>query len=669
MNFNEWFKQIKWKHVFILILIFLTAFAFRTHILRHDIMFGFDSYWHARMNGELIQTGEFPNADLQGTYHNADKIFEFPKFSVLFWGAGALAYNVATFGGGYDQETWINIVRLLPALYGALTALAIYLLFRYAYKSKKVGYIAGFITAVLPGYVYRTMGGFYEEDSLGFLWMALGIAFLIRALREPQFTKQNIIYASLSGLMFGIMAFTWKVFVIVPVIIEAYFIFTLGWNLIKKVDPEKIKAFIGLFVIIFGITAVMATFATGTDWVDYQVNYAKGFIGAEGGTNVESTGAGVGEENTGKQFFGTKFGVFNIFIFLGIIAAIYALSRKKNDFVTLVLLFWGIGTFYLAWNKLKATYWYGLGLSVLAALTFAELKIYLDGKKEVGLKVASVALGILILSGGVASGVIFIHNHAPSIDTSAGWKDSLTFMEEKLPEGAKMFNWWNWGHWITFMGHKKASTDNTNGDSQANRDFANFVITNETDAALGTMKAYDTDYVILSLEDVTTQQVYSMYAYQTGQNDYRVSGRFGAASGCRKEVNQISGQSTYKCGGNNFNEQQMNAFATTWQSEPNEIYQGRMPIYYYTNPSKTRWYALNNLNNGSISTRLWFDDKFLREYFTLVYNNEFQKIWKINKEAYDDIEPYMIDMNSEEIEEWNSKLWWLEDNNSNEASE
>jgi asparagine N-glycosylation enzyme membrane subunit Stt3 len=127
------------------------------------------------------------------------------------------------------------------------------------------------------------MGGFYEEDSFGFLWMVLGFAFLVKAIREPIFTIENAIYAAVSGICFGVMAWSWKVFFIVPVILEAYAIVTLLWNWYKGIDKRQIKALAGLFAICFVVTAGLASAAYGLNGFTYQIDYAKEIFRYEGG--------------------------------------------------------------------------------------------------------------------------------------------------------------------------------------------------------------------------------------------------------------------------------------------------------------------------------------------------------------------------------------------------
>lgn len=676
---SEFFKK-HWVHILILILIFLVAFGMRTLILRYDLMFEFDSYWHARMNANLIDTGIKPTIDTMGTYHlDVKPIITWAYGSVLYY-TGYLAYKIFYFGAAYDQEKWIFLVRLLPALYGALIALAMYLLFRWGFNSKKIGYIAGFVTAIMPAFIYRQMGGFYEEDSYGFLWMVLGFAFLIKALKEPKFSKSNIIYSTLSGIMFGLMAFTWSVFVIVPVIIEAYFIFTLIWALIKKIDKKTIYTICGLFAITFVLTGIFG-FLAGTNWFGYQVNYAKGFLGIGDGQSVNTQDAGqlsarsVGEEAQGKYSFPNKYGVFLAFIILGLIALVYSIYKDKYIQMALLTLCWSTVTFYLAWNKLKATYWFGGGLAVLTAFTIATLiAAYREEKINTSWKIAGITLCVLLLFGGTASGVIFTYNHAPNIVTEQGWKDSLVFMKDNLPENAKMFNWWSWGHWITYMGHKRASTDNTNGDQQANGDFGAFFVTKDSKEALGIIKAYDADYVVYDYKALLEMGTYTAYANELQKNKYDAKNIFIAPFACQPEQNLNT--LNYTCNSlftasngqrmsSKFNASQMFSFPSTYTNKPNNIWQNKIPVIYYTTINKSLLLIIDTTTNNSYGLKLWFNAEETKPYFTPVYDNGFVKIWKVNKDAFKDVKQHMTGLTEKEIDEWNSKLYWLDQNTVN----
>ncbi len=675
LNKTKTFFQNHWKHILILLLIFFVAFGMRTLILRYDLMFEFDSYWHTRMNADWISNGEKPILDTMGTYHNAQKkIFPLPEAYIL-WGSGVIAYKIL-FGSVYNQENWIFLVRFLPALYGALACLAIYLFFRWAYNSKLIGYIAGFISAVMPAFIYRQMGGFYEEDAYGFLWMALGFAFFIKALKEPELTKEKIIYSCISGIMFAIMAFTWQVFVIVPLILEAILILNIVWLLIQKVDKKKIYAFLALFGIVFVITATFGTLAQ-TNWFDYQMKYAKGFLGiTEASVNTQVSGsfsaAGVGEEAMGIGAFREKYGVFLIGILLYFISLGYAIYRRKDMLMTIITFAIGMATLYLAYNKLKATYWFGLGISLIIAFAIAQFIIAIKEKKiKINWQIFGVAFSIFLLLGGTASGIIYTYNHTPNIISEPGWTDALKFMKTELPENSKVFNWWSWGHWITYMGHKRASTDNTNSDQQANSDFGAFIIEKDLNKALGIIKAYDSDYIVLGMDSTYALGTYQTYANAKADKKYTLN-PLTLPYYCTQKQDPINKTTKFNCTtivsiGNqrltaSLDAKQMLTLPTEYTTKATTIFQNKIPVIYYTNQYRNILTIVDISTNETIGYKLWFNAPELKQYFKKIYDNGFVKIWEVQKNSLNNIPMHMSGLTLEEVEEWNSKLYWLDEN-------
>ncbi len=679
MNFDKITSFLKkhWLHILILVLIFLVALGFRTMILRYDLLFEFDSYYHARMNSYVIDTAMKPFDDFIGSYH-AIKTGIFTEYN-NFWAIGYLAYKIVYFGAAYTQDNWLALVRYLPAIYGALTALAAYLLFRWAFNSRKIGYIAGFVTGVMPAFVYRTMGGWYEPTSMGFLWMMLGFAFLIKAIEKPDFKISNYIYAGISGLMFGIMAFIWKAFAICPVVLEGFIVLYLLWLLIKKTDKKTILAVLSILALAFVVMAVIATISSGTSWVNEQVSQAAGILGLNhDSVNTQTSGsvigAGVGEESMGKDAFPMKYGMFLPFIILGLIAFGYSLYKNKYAHIGILTFVWGLLYYYLAWNKLKATFYFGIALAIVSAFTIAMLIKYFEednkSKKEINWKVAGACLMVFLLIGGTASGVIFTYNNVPNIISEQGWVDALSFMKNSLPDNAKMFNWWSWGHWISYMGHKRVSTDNTNSDVQADTDFGTFFLTKDSNEALGIIKAYDADYVVVNYDSLMEMQTYASYANTIVPNKFNTKEIVNMPFSCQPEQNL--GTMSFNCVslfymGNQrvnttFDAQKMFSFAQDYTTKPTDIWQNRLPVIYYTTINKSLLLVVDMKTNESYGIKLWFNAPETKPYFSEVYTNGFVRIWKVNKDAFKNVALAMTGKTEKQVEEYNSKLWWIDQN-------
>ncbi len=693
-------KHVNRKQLFLLFLIFALAFGVRGHLLKYDYMFGFDSYYHARMTAELLQTGVIPEIDPNSYYFVEGGGVATPR-NQFFWQFTAGIYKVATLGAPYDKDTWILFVKVLPALFGALTAVAMFFLGKEIY-GKSAGYVMALVAAIIPSFVYRTLAGFFEEDCLGFLWLVIGMVFFVRAVKDPVFNKKGIINTVLSGIFFGLMAITWDMFLLIPLVLGLYVFFALI-GVYTKMGFKKMIDFVKLFAISFGIFCVIATINYGSDWYNGAIGYATqsvsraiaafgmpeaiGFpavmvvivaIGAfivylaysnrstekrKSGTKTikiiailllylaiislaltfmttpklfEETsvlGATVGEENTGYQFFGIKYNALIIFPWLALLLIPIIFYREKKGHLSIILFFWIIITFFMAWYKLKFTYTFGLPIAAAAGVIAAEMFYYLKGRTELEKKIIVLCLGFMLLVG-IASATIFVPDKVPHIENPyPDWKGTLEWMQDpaNTPEDAKIFNWWDEGHWISFLGERAVSADNRNASFEGNRDFSLFNIESNLDEALRITREYDFDYVILDSDSFLKIGSYGNYAYDPmNSGDPRIV-KFlvapHAAMLCSK-----SGEE-YICGSNHIPVSQMANLPAKWTSVSNQLYENTVPLYVYRAEDNSELYITNPAVNESMLSRLWFHEDETMKYFDEVFSAKGMRIFKVNKEA------------------------------------
>ncbi len=322
LSFAKNFKIGK-KELFFLFLVFLLGFGIRAQNIQpnYEYFFGFDSYYHARMTSYVIQNGDIPAKDPLAYYQLGYS--DLPSTGSFFWYFCALIYKIGTLGAPYNKETWIFFVKVLPALFGALTAVAMYFFGKELY-GKKAGYATAIIAAVVPSFVYRTMAGFFEEDSLGFLWMAIGFVFFLRALKEFKFSIKSLLNAFLAGTFFGIMAFTWGFYLIVPVVIAFSFPFML-LNLWGKKEPKEVLAFLGNFAVTAIIFSIFTYFKDGMDWLYKGSAYIINSMPFNFGTsNITAMGIAI------IAIFALL--IFGIFLFLLFSSKKQKHSKKSNIF-------------------------------------------------------------------------------------------------------------------------------------------------------------------------------------------------------------------------------------------------------------------------------------------------------------------------------------------------
>jgi dolichyl-diphosphooligosaccharide--protein glycosyltransferase len=680
------------KQLFLLVVLFLFAFGIRAHLAKYDLFFGFDSYYHARMVAEVIQNGAVPVIDTMGWYGSEGGGAFVPTSGHFFWNFNAAIYNVVALGGGYNKDLWIMLVKILPALYGALISVAMFFFGKEIYN-KRAGYTMAFFAAVIPAFVYRTMGGFLEEDSLGFLWMVIGLVFFARAIKNAEFTRKKIGYAIASGVFFGIMAFTWEMFLLIPLVLTTYIAFATI-NIYSEKGLKGLVPFLGIFAISMGTFSIITYFVDSGRWIGQAMNYLTGSIPSglsllvfgggiviiagigylmvlgEKSKNQEANrktikmiamlllfgtlillatiiltapnlwkapgvhGTSVGEENFGNLYFGEKYNALIVIPFLALLLIPLRIFRKKNDHLSLIVFFWVFATFFMAWYKLKFTYAFGLPIAAAAGLITVELFHFLKSRTEFEKKAIFLALGFMFLIG-ASAGSLFVEDKKPTIELgNPDWKEALKWLSEETPEDSKMFNWWDYGHWISFVGERAVLTDNRNIYLKELQDVSNFMITNDLNESLRIVKSYDSDYVIFGYDSLKKHVSYARYAYDTVNYDDPRIVPYRLGPNVSFVCNQVmeNNQKKYVCGGNVLNEGQAAALRKDWTTQASQLYEQRIPLFIYLDQDSYAMYIVNPAVNSSIAVRLWFHQPEVMQYFEEVYGSRGVKIFRIKKD-------------------------------------
>lgn len=687
-------KVLTHTDVGLVLLVFFLGFIVRAQLMRYELFFEFDSYWHARMISYILQGLPAPMFDPLAYYHNVSAA-TITNAPVLFWYISAAFYKIFTLNGAYDFETWILFVKILPALYGAFIVAAMFYLGKELFKGpheKAAGLLAALFAAIIPAFVYRTMGGFFEDDSLGFIWMVVGFVFLVRALREPAWKKQNIIHAVLAGASFMLMVFTWPAFnMLVPILLGVGVLQFLLW--VREKEYTHASAFGKLWLVSFVMLGVAATIHTGTFWLsqfggilgslflrnsdavqwegvivfisalllagfallqfakrgkipDKWVNGAfaivvLGVILAPFIVNIFDIslslsgggGQSIGEESEGRTYFGNKYSFLIIFLFVGLPAIGYLLWKRPRHFEVLVLpLVWAVVAFFMAWGKLKFTYYLGLPLALMSGVVCVLALKWMTSHSVRTKKITALMIGFVVI-GGIAAGTFFVTQNVPNIESSWGWKTALFWADDNLPTSTKFLNWWDEGHWISFLSQRGVLIDNRNADPKAASDVGLFIVSENESVAIDIAQKYGSTHVILG-DDLLSKLVnMGFYAYNTGNtSDPRLQGVFGAMIGCSLQTAPVTREQTYACGSNSISVQEYEAFPTTWQSAPNNTQNGQ-PFHLYRDEEKTRLFAFTPRANGMTLVRLWMSDPSITGFTEIYRNTGGVRIYEVNPPA------------------------------------
>ncbi|MFX1535933.1 MAG: STT3 domain-containing protein [Promethearchaeota archaeon] len=95
------------------------------------------------------------------------------------------------------------VAYFVPAIFGALSVLAIYLLGKEV-GNKRVGLFAAFFLSVSPAHLQRSMAGFYDNEALGIFLLILAFYFFMRSLRTS-----SMLSGIIAGVFLGLLSMSW----------------------------------------------------------------------------------------------------------------------------------------------------------------------------------------------------------------------------------------------------------------------------------------------------------------------------------------------------------------------------------------------------------------------------------------------------------------------------
>lgn len=633
------------KEFFLIFCLFLLAFGIRAYLMKYELFFEFDGYWHARVISYVIENGTYPAVDPLAYYQiGGASLFAGNDF---FWWVNAAIYKLFTFGGSYVKETWYFFVKVLPALYGALACVAAYLLGKELFKDVKAGALFGFFTAVMPAFAYRQMAGWIEDDSFGWLPFVFGCFLLVKGLRETSLKKQ-LVWTAFSALSFTIMAVSWQGYQVVPLTLFGFaglFVVYHFVNVLKKREDQQVTRSFLVGILTVSVLFTGLTFAVNeTTWTQTAPAALTQYLPISK-TNVDRLVTGsagqAGEDSKGAPFFVNKYNVFIPYLFIPLMLVLLFLAFRKNEAHFSVLLAVAIVavTFVMGYSKLKWTYYLGLGMAITMAIFFYLLWKKSHSWQSSTRKMVMVVTLFLVLTG-AAAGSFFVTQNTPNIEYDSGWKQSLYWVEANTPVDSKFINWWDEGHWLTFIGQRKATLDNRNYDLNSAAEVAKFVITIDENEArrLILNDKYDPDYLIFDDGMLTGQQglIYYAFGFFAGgsqDNPEIIPYQFaqGAALSCVKQTNALSGTVSYDCQGNQLGQEQWATIPTVWQSSPNQV-SGREAIFVYRSEDRegnSKLYLLSPSTNESMMAKLWFNAPSVSSEFETVYHFKDVKVFKV----------------------------------------
>ncbi len=579
------------KEALVIAFIFLLGLATRAYLAKYRYIFGFDSYYFARFTMYIAQKGYLPEYDPRDYYYYPPEYRRTGLLPISIYVPGYLA--LLLFGPTITKDQTLLIMKILPPLFGAITSVLVYLFLR-EFRSKEEARLGGILTAVVSGYVYRTMAGFYEDDAFGFVWMALGFYLLARSINMEG--RKRYAYALASGFSFFLMAMTWELYYMAPLVLLGS-IFLSGIFLLRDLNRISWERYMAPQVVSLAAFALFVYPFSGVSWMYILLNYVSLYLPVTP-QNVEhlvnpATVIGkyatlVGEESPGRNYWWHKYNVLTPLPLLGALVLVWGMWKKK-EYTNAMELSWVLVGAAMGFAKLKFTYAYGIPVA-LGSSVF--LYFLLKEGRERSLEKYAGPFVLFILLGATASGFYFVE-HIPG--SNFMWENGPEDQAFKWVNGntdvnAKFLNWWSDGHRLAFFTERLLWADNTNRRTKGpsgldpNSTFARFLLSRSEEEGISVVRQFLADwgdanslfpdYLYLDAVDVLGPGALQITAY--GDVRYPYVAR---AINCYPATS-VSGRRVLVCGGQVMTPQDFQSLPDTWTDTPN-TYLGGRPFMAY----------------------------------------------------------------------------------------
>ncbi len=120
--------------------------------------------------------------------------------------AGAALYMIVRALG--ITASVMDVAIVFPVFAAALTCIVMYFLGKEV-GGEGLGLVSAFLLAVSPAYIERTGLGFYDDETLGILFILVTFLFYLRAMKRERAWFSTVMYSALAGLSLGYVFASW----------------------------------------------------------------------------------------------------------------------------------------------------------------------------------------------------------------------------------------------------------------------------------------------------------------------------------------------------------------------------------------------------------------------------------------------------------------------------
>ncbi len=212
------------KGFFIILAVFLIALSLRLTTAKYDRLLGADPWYHYKMARILLETGTYPVWEYYSRFPHGEPVLAPPGLYYL----PVYLFKAISF----SNISFFKIFQLLPAVFGALTIIPLYLLVR-ELINERTAFFSSLLLGISPAAIERGLAGYFRGEVFFVFMMLFAFYFFIYSLRDARVSLLSAFFLFLSGLFWRGWGFAFAV-------ISATFVLGLISNYIRREDSNKL---------------------------------------------------------------------------------------------------------------------------------------------------------------------------------------------------------------------------------------------------------------------------------------------------------------------------------------------------------------------------------------------------------------------------------------------
>lgn len=501
--------------------IIILSIQLRTYTLKYGRLLGFDAYYFLREAGYYLKGG-LPAIDPMAPTVARD----FVKLDVQ---------GLPIFTSTVAQITGLELMQvhmLVPIGLSAITVLFCFLYLRKLTGNLYASSLGALFVGIIPGFIYRTSGGFMEKDTIG-APMMMGAFLLMSYILEEKKSKLLAIEGVVLGILMVAYQNSFGNFLFVPIMFGMFLALlplvekekkalierVKDWNILALVIPmtvslligfttpayleessDMVRLGIGLIAIVGGYLAycimgivqskkiyvgILSTFGVlglVAIAVIFDYNLIALLISKMTERLASASGiSGQGQITTWKQMYDK----FHILFFVALGGAVYSaieLIRKENTKANLLLLSSYCFMMFASYYMIRNTFYGAIFVGIMSAYLFVGINKGVQKISSKGVALLVCAL-VLVPTMAYTTSNSVDYSKSTTIHLTTDWKNTLDWLKSNTPNDEVICNWWDFGYWVQTMAERKTISDGMRrGQSFWITGYSRFLNSNATES-------------------------------------------------------------------------------------------------------------------------------------------------------------------------------------------